>query len=313
MRKNIYDLIIIGAGPAGMTAGIYAGRFRVKTLILSKDIGGTCNTAHLVENYPGYKSIGGMDLMMKFKEHLDDYKDQVELKQEEIQGAKKDGSDFVLITEKGEYRAKSVIISSGTQRRKLNIEGEKEFLGKGVSYCATCDANFFKEKAVAVVGGSNSAVTAALLLAEHAKSVYLIYRKENYEKAEPVWVERMKENDKVTEILNTNVLKIKGEGIVKSIELNKSYENKKELKVDGIFIEIGSYPAMGLASNLEVKIDKNDLIMVNEKGETNIEGVYAAGDVTDGFGNLKQIITAAAAGAVTATSIYKWLAKKNKQ
>ncbi|NQU99201.1 MAG: FAD-dependent oxidoreductase, partial [Parcubacteria group bacterium] len=242
MEKKIYDLTIVGAGPAGMSAGIYAGRFRVNALVLSKDFGGTCNTAHLVENYPGYKSIGGMDLMMKFKEHLDDYKDQVDTKQEEVQGAKKKGDNFVLVTEKGEYETKSILLSSGTQRRKLNIEGEKEFLGKGVSYCATCDAAFFREKTVAIVGGSNSAVTAALLLAEHGKQVYLIYRNGQYKKAEPVWVERMKENKKITEINNTNVLKINGEGVVKSVELDKPYEDKNELNVDGVFIEIGSYP-----------------------------------------------------------------------
>lgn len=313
MEKKVYDLAIIGAGPAGMSAGVYAGRFRVKTLILSKDIGGTCNTAHLVENYPGYKSIGGMDLMMKFKEHLDDYKDQVEVKQEEVQGAKKEGNNFVLVTEKNQYEARSLILSSGTQRRKLNIEGEKEFLGKGVSYCATCDANFFKEKRVAVVGGSNSAVTAALLLAEHARSVYLIYRNGKYEKAEPVWVERMKQNKKIIEILNTNISRINGGGVVKSVKLDKPYKEKDQLKVDGVFIEIGSYPAMGLAANLRVEVDKNDLIKIDNTGQTNIEGVYAAGDVTNGFGNLKQIITAAAAGAVTATSVYKWLAKQNKK
>ncbi len=309
MKNKIYDLVIVGAGPAGMSAGIYAGRFRVKALVLSKDFGGTCNTAHLVENYPGYRSIGGMDLMMKFKEHLEDYKDQVGIKQEKVQGAIKKGNNFVLVTDKGEYETKSVLLSSGTQRKKLNIAGEKEFLGKGVSYCATCDAAFFKEKIVAVVGGSNSAVTAALLLAEHGRQVYLIYRKSEYDKAEPVWIERMRENKKIIEILNTNVLKIKGEGVVKSIELDKLYKDKNELNVDGVFIEIGSYPAMGLATNLGVKLDENDLIMVNEKGETNIEGVYAAGDVTNGFGNLKQIITAAASGAVTASEVYKWLTK----
>lgn len=313
MENKTYDLAIIGAGPAGMSAGIYAGRFRTRALVLSKDIGGTCLTAHVVENYPGFRSISGVDLMMEFKKHLEDYKEQVELKQEEVQGAKKDGDNFILVTNKGEYKVKSVIISSGTQRRKLNIEGEKEFLGKGVSYCATCDAAFFKDKTVAVVGGSNSAVTAALLLAEHGKRVYLIYRKNEYDKAEPVWVERMQENKKITEILNTNVLKVNGNGIVQSIELDKEYKGKKDLELEGLFIEIGSYPAMGLASNLGVKVDENDLIDVDELGRTNIEGVYAAGDVTNGFGNLKQIVTAAAAGAVTATSVYKWLAKQNKK
>ncbi len=312
MEKETYDLVIIGAGPAGMSAGIYAGRYRMKALILSKDIGGTCITAHLVENYPGYKSINGFDLMMKFKEHLEEYKEQVEFRQEEVQGAKREGDIFVLVTEKGEYRAKSVILSSGTQRRKLNIEGEKEFLGKGVSYCATCDAAFFRDKTVAVVGGSNSAVTAALLLAEQGKQVYLIYRKDNYDKAEPVWIERMQNNKKITEILSTNVLKIKGENIVKSIELDKPFQDKKELNVDGIFIEIGSYPAMGLASNLGVEVDKNDLIKVGGRGETNVEGIYAAGDVTNGFGNMKQVITAAASGAVTATAAFQWLKKNNR-
>lgn len=313
MKNVLYDLIIVGAGPAGMSAGIYAGRYRIKTLVLSKDVGGTCTTAHMIENYPGFRSISGLDLMVKFKEHLEDYKDQVEVKQEEVQRALRREDNFVLITDKDEYEAKSIVLALGTRRRKLNIPGEKEFLGKGVSYCATCDAAFFKEKTVSVVGGSNSAVTAALLLAEYAQKVYLIYRNGKYTKAEPVWVERMEKNEKIIKILNTNVLKINGKEVVKSVKLDKPYKGKKELAVDGIFIEAGSYPVIGLASNLGLKLDENDLIVVNEKGETNIEGVYAAGDITNGFGNLKQVITAAASGVVTATSIYKWLTSKNKK
>lgn len=308
----MYDLAIIGAGPAGMSAGIYAGRFRMKTLMIAKDIGGTCNTAHLVENYPGYKSISGIELMQKFKEHLDDYKDIVEVKQEEAKGAIKRGNTYEIVTDKGKYEARTIIIASGTRRRKLNIPGEKEFLGKGVSYCATCDAGFFRNKVVGVVGGSNSAVTAALLLAEYAEKVYLIYRKENITRAEPVWVNRMEENKKIEAIYNTNVINIKGDNLIKSIDLDKSYNNSKNLPVDGLFIEIGSYPMMGLAKKLGVKTSEADLVEVDDVGRTNIEGVYAAGDVTTSFGNWKQVIAAAADGAAAATSAYKWISAQKK-
>jgi thioredoxin reductase (NADPH) len=308
----MYDLAIIGAGPAGMSAGIYAGRFRMKTLIISKDIGGTCNTAHLVENYPGFKSISGIELMQKFKEHLDDYKDIVEVKQEEVKGAVKVEDGFELLTSKGKYNSKSLLIASGTKRRQLNIPGEKELLGKGVSYCATCDAGFFKNKTVGVVGGSNSAVTAALLLSEYADKVYLVYRKEKITRAEPVWVKRMEENEKIEAIYSTNIVKIKGDNLIKSVELDKPYNKSKDLAVDGLFIEIGSYPMMGLAKRLGVETDKNDLVVVDDVGRTNIEGIYAAGDVTTSFENWKQVIAAAADGAAAASTAYKWITAQNK-
>jgi len=310
MKETIYDLAIIGGGPAGMSAGIYAGRYRLKTVLLTKDIGGTCNTAHTVENYPGFKSISGAELMKKFKDHLDDY--DVEVKLEEVQGIIKEQGKYILISKKGKYKAKSVILALGTQRRKLNIPGEREFLGKGVSYCATCDARFFRNKIVGVVGGSDTAVTSALLLSEYASRVYIIYRKERL-RAEPIWVEKLEKNPKIQTIFQTNVLKILGNNLVTKIKLDKAYQGSKELRLDGLFIEIGAYPAVGLAKILGVKLNKADLVIIDDACQTNVEGIYAAGDVVAGFGNLKQIITAAASGAIAVTSAYKWLLTKKRK
>lgn len=308
--QSIYDLAIIGAGPAGMTAGIFAARYKMKAIIFAKEVGGTCNAAHRIENYPGFKSISGIELMNKFKEHLDDYK--VPIINLEVKGIKrKESSIFNLVAQEGEYNAKSIILASGTERRKLGIPGEKEFLGKGVSYCATCDARFFTNKIVGVVGGSDTAVTSALLLSEYASKVFLIYRKDKL-RAEPWWVEKAQNNPKIKIIYNTNVLKINGEKLVSSVDLDNSYEGNKSLKLNGIFIEIGAYPLVYIVKSLDVELNKKGEVVIDNMCQTSVKGVFAAGDVTQYFGGLKQVITAAAGGAVAATSVYRWLTASSK-
>lgn len=303
-RKGIvYDVAIIGAGPAGMAAGIFAARYRMKTVIFAKDIGGTCNKAHKIENYPGFKSISGIELMNKFKEHLISY--NVLIINKEIKGII-DKKTFTLITQDGECKAKSIILASGTERRKLGIPGEKEFLGKGVSYCATCDARFFVNKIVGIVGGSDAALTSALLLSEYASKVFIIYRKSKL-RAEPWWIEKVQKNPKIEIIYNTNILKINGKKFVNSVELDNPYIDSKTLRLDGIFIEIGAYPITYFTRSLGIKLNEKGEIIVNNACQTNIAGVFAAGDVTTGFGGLKQVVTAAASGAVAAMSAYKWV------
>ena len=314
MKMNIYDLIILGAGPAGMSASIYASRYKINHIIIGNIFDGSVVKAHLIENWLGEKSIKGTDLMMKFNDHIKDFgtnlivEDIVEIKEEE--NVEFGRNVFNIKTNNNKtYRSKSILIALGTKHRKLNIFGEEELLGKGVSYCAVCDGAFFKNKIVAVVGGSNSAAMASIMLSEHADKVYLIYRKKPL-RCEPIMTDRIKENKKITILYNTNVTKVLGENRVKSIELDNEYDSSKEIKLDGLFIEAGSVPSASLVKELNVNVNDSGYIIINSNGATNIEGVYAAGDITNGSNGLRQIVTAVSEGAISATSIYKYLKEK---
>lgn len=293
----MYDVSVIGGGAAGISAAIYSARYKLNTLLISKDIGGLTLIAHLVENYPGFKSITGPELMNKFEEHLKSY--NVTIKKEEVYSIKKN-KNFIIETENNKYEAKTIILALGTIRKKLNLLNEDKFFGRGLSYCHTCDAPLFFNKTVAVVGAGDSALSASLLLTEYAKKIYLINKKNKFE-AEPLILEKLKNNKKIEIIFNINLRELKGDKFLKSIIL----DNKKELKVDGLFIEIGYVPSQLLIKELKLKIDKNNYIIVNEKKETNVKGIYAVGDITNT--PLRQIVTAAADGAIAATSAYNYL------
>jgi thioredoxin reductase (NADPH) len=292
----MYDLIIIGAGPAGMAAAIYAARCKLNTLVISKAVGGYAAEAHKVDNYPGFTSISGFDLMEKFREHVK--KLGIEIKEEEVAGLKKE-TEFLVETDSSTHKAKAIILALGTEKRKLDIEGEEKFLGKGISYCAVCDSAFFKNKVTAVVGGSDAAANAALMLAECASKVYLIYRKENI-RAKPALVESIEKNPKIEIIIKANIKELKGENFLEAVELDTG----KELKIEGLFIEIGAVPSIALAKELGVKTDKEGYIIIDSGQKTNVEGVYAAGDITTGSNNVKQIITAASEGTIAALSVF---------
>ncbi len=307
-NEKLYDLIIIGAGAAGLTASIYASRYKVRHLVLGKVSGGLTLEAHKVENYPGYKSISGMELMQKFQEHAKSLGAKIE--QDEIVNIERKNKDFGITTSQDKkYQTKTLILALGTKRRKLNIPGEKELLGKGVSYCAVCDAIFYKDKIVAVIGGSNAAAMSALVLVEHAKQVYIIYRREKL-RAEPVMVDKVETNPKIEIIYSTNVLEAKGKNKLEEIVLDREYKGSKKLKLDGIFVEIGSTPAISLTRKLGVEVDQENCIKVDTYQATNVPGVFAAGDITSGLAKLRQIVTAAAEGAVAATSVYEYLKTK---
>jgi len=307
----IYDLIIIGAGPAGLTASIYASRYQIKHLLIGSQLGGTMVWASMVENYPGFESITGADLSQKMIEQVK--KLGVEIKNTGIVQIKRKETNFELKTENDELiGAKSLIIATGTQRQKLNIPGESEYLGKGVSYCSTCDAAFFKEKIVAVVGGSNAAVMSAMHLAAIAQKVYLIYRKKPL-RADPIWVERAQKESKIEIIYETNVMKIMGDDQkVTALKLDRSYQGNEQLKVDGLFIEIGGVPGTELVKLLGVELDEKGYIKVKPDMSTNIASVFAAGDVANAAGELQQIITAASEGALAANGVYQYLKEGGK-
>lgn len=305
---NLYDLIIIGTGPAGCAAGVYAARYRLNVLVIGEVAGGTMTEAHLVENWPGINSITGEALSENFINHLKYFK--VPIIQTSVKGIIKHDNGFTVTTSDNQQQeSKAIIIAAGTKKRVLNIPGEVEFKGKGVSYCATCDAFFFNKKTVAVVGGGDSAGTAALLLADHADKVYLIYRQTEL-RCEEITKERLKQNQKIELIYSTNLTKISGTDKVETISLDQQFNNSNELKVDGVFIEIGATPSADLARNIGVELDKADRIKINQDCSTNVPGVFAAGDITVGLFDLKQIVTAAASGAVAATTANKFVKTK---
>lgn len=302
METKIYDLIIIGAGPAGLTAGIYGIRDLLKVLIIGERQGGAISESNKVHNFPSYEEISGMELSMKIVEQVK--KLGVDLKQGRVEKISKKGEQFKVKVDNKEYISKKLILAIGREKRKLNVPGEKEFSGKGVNYCATCDAAFYKNKVVAVVGGGDSALTAALLLAGYATKVYIIYRKDKFFRAHPTWVKLTNKNKKIKSLFNSEVKQIKGKENVEKVILN----DKSELKLDGIFIEIGSVPDETLSKQLRVET-KEKYILIDKSQRTNIKGVFAAGDITDN--PLKQVITACAEGAIAADSAYKEIKKQN--
>jgi len=301
MSKEVYDTIILGAGAAGLAAAIYAARYKLKTLVISKEIGGVVIDAHAVENYPGFKKISGFELMEKFHKQAKDF--GVKIMQNEITDIKKN-KIFRVITNKESYKSKTLILAMGSERRKLDVPGEKEFRKKGVSYCYTCDAPLSKDKTVAVVGGSDSAARAAQLASEYAKKVYIIYRRDKL-RAEPYLVEQLEKDSKIEFIYNTNVIAVKGDKMLSSVIL----DSKKELKLDILFVEIGQVPNTTLARKLGVKIDKQGYIIVDKEQKTNVAHVYAAGDITNASNKFRQLTTAISEGSIAAENIYKLIKK----
>ena len=296
-EDKTFDIIILGGGPAGLSAAIYAARSSAKTAIIDISmLGGQPSNYLELENYPGFSKIGGYDLMEKFEEHADMFGIQ-KFPMEEIQSVDLTSEIKTVTTLNGEFKAKSIIIATGAQSKKLGVEGEKEFVGRGVSYCAVCDGAFYKDKVVAVVGGGNAAVEEGGYLTKFASKVYLIHRRDEL-RADKIVQERAFKNEKLEFIYDTVVNKINGDGVVKSatIENVKTHE-VKDLAIDGIFPYIGFEPNADLFTG-QVKQDKNGFIMVDEAMQTSVKGVYAIGDVR--VTPLRQVITAAADGAIAA-------------
>ena len=303
MTDKIYDLTIIGSGPAGLVASVYASRYKLEHLVFGAEAGGQMNEIYDIENWPGDTQISGHDLVARFVSHVENY--GVQIKKESVGSVKKnDAGLFEVQTSREKYLAKTLILAMGAHYRKMNIPGEKEFIGRGVSYCATCDAGFFREKVVAVVGGGNSAAVVALELADFATKIYLVSVEEKLT-VEPAWLEKITTNPKIELIRGTKVLEIKGNEKVEKIILDKTHKDKTYLAVDGVFIEVGTEPGVELAESLGVEIDEQKYIKVKEDLSTNVPGVFAAGDITTGSNKFRQVLTAAAEGSVAANSVYK--------
>ncbi len=306
-EQEIFDLAIVGGGPAGLIASVYASRYKVKNIVIAELMGGMAFGASEVGNFPSHPEISGMELMQKMQDHA--FKSLgASQKMGSVKNIdkKEDGTFEITIEPAEKILAKSVLISTGTTHSKLNVPGENEFRGKGVAYCATCDAFFYRNLDVAVVGGGNVALTAALHLAKIAKQVYLIVRSDKFN-GETVWVDRIKETPNIKIMINTSVKEIVGKDKVEKLILNDG----SELPVNGIFVSIGHKPVVDFTMNFDLARDEQGHIKVAPDMRTNIDGVFAAGDVTDGSNYFKQIATAVGEGSIAANSVYKFLQMKS--
>ena len=301
---KMYDILIIGTGPAGLTVALYAARYNLKTLCLGATLGGTAAEAWKVENFPGFSSISGLEFCQKVKSQAETAGAEIML--DEVTKISQEKSIFSVETKNEKnFQSRAIVLALGTQRRKLGVKGEEEFLGKGVAYCVTCDAVFFKGKTVAMVGGGDSAIKGAMLLAQYAKKVYLMVRGAELQ-SEPKNIEAIKQNQKMEIIYNTEIAEILGQQKVSGVLL----KNGQKIDLDGVFIEIGGVPPSALAKNLQVDLDDAGYIKVDQFQKTNIPRIFAAGDITNLFAGFKQIVAAASQGAVAAFSAYQDL-KKN--
>lgn len=324
-NQLVYDLIIIGAGPAGLTASIYASRYKLSNLVIGKTLGGEISLAHKVENYPGFISISGLDLGEKWQQHVEALGAQVMFKEvgrinivskttKKENLAQSSRVFEIEINEQEKYQTRALIVATGSERKRLNIAGEKEYMGKGVSYCHTCDAPFFKEKTVAIIGGADSAVSGGVHTAEYASKVYIIYRKDEL-RSEPIWQEewqKIEGSGKGETIYNTNVIEIQGDGTkVTGVKLDKPYKKSDSVKTDGVFIEIGSVPGTSLVQSLGVKLDETGHVVVDDNMNTNIPGLFCAGDMVSKSAKFKQATLAIGQGSLAAASAYQYLKKQS--
>ena len=300
---QIYDLIIIGAGPAGITASVYAARKKLNFLVISLDIGGQTAWSGDIENYTGYQFITGPELTQRFEEHMRKY--GIALKEnEEVLELTKSGEVISVKTNKETYQSWAVIIASGKKSRELGVPGEKEFKNHGLTYCATCDGPLFSGKIVAVIGGGNSSMDAGLQLIKIAKHIYIINITDQLA-GDAIMFEKIKAAGNVTILNNHQVTAVLGDKFVRAIKI-KNKEGEKELAVEGVFVEIGLIPNSAFAKNVE-KNAKNE-INIDLFNQTNIPGIFAAGDVTNVLE--KQIIIAAGEGSKAALSAFRYLAQK---
>lgn len=295
----MYDLIIIGAGSAGLPAGMYASRYKLKNCVIGAMPGGALATSHKVENYPGTLSASGREIMDRFTEHA--VSSGTELIQDEVMGVTKDGNIFTVKTASGKtLESKFVLLAIGNQYRHLGVPGEEQFLGAGVSYCATCDGMFFRNRTVALVGGGNTAITEALYLAEICKEVHILVRGKEF-RAEDVWTHQLPKHPNIHIHFETSVASIEGGfGVEKLVMTDGS-----ELAVDGIFVAIGNQPNTAIVDSLAPEKDRAGYVVVDARQRTSVPGLYAAGDITTGSNKFQQTIMSAAEGCLAAHSIHE--------
>ncbi len=296
----LHDFIIIGGGCAGLSASIYARRYNMDVLILTEGLGGTITTTHLVENYPGFTAVSGQELADAMIAHAQANDVPMKLGSR-VKRVWKEGEIFKIEFGKEIYEARSVLLSTGTTYRKMDVKGESEFASKGVSYCATCDAPFYKGKNVIIVGGGDSAVKESLILAEHASQVTLVYRGEIITKAEPINLKRMEGTANIKTRLKTNIVEIMGDNRVRKVK----FDDETEMDTDGVFVEIGRIPLTTMVDELGVEKNQKGEIKISNMSESSIPGFYAAGDVTDT--EWKQAIVSASEGCKAAFRAFEFV------
>ena len=299
-----YDLIIVGSGAAGLSAAIYAGRYRMRVLLVNGEFGGETATAGAIWNYPGVKGVDGYDLMKVMREQAEEvgttFIDGMVSHTERVGGC------FEIRVGEKKIASNTLIFAIGTSRRHLGLPREKELTGRGVHYCMTCDGPLYTGKKIAVVGGGDASVKGINLAGEYADHIYFIVRDPEIV-AEPINLEQMQKlGEKITVLTGTEVKEIIGSGKLEKILLNKEIEGSAELPIDGLFVEIGAEPKTAIAEELGVAVDKGGYIVTDAMARTNVPGVFAAGDAVNFFGRFKQDITAACLGAVAATSAYEY-------
>lgn len=308
MNNKTYDLVIIGNGPAGITAAVYAARYKINQIIVGDMPGGLVSSAHKICNFPTYTDISGMELTQKFIEQLTQLQiPQIFDRVQEIH-PQPDHTFSILLSNHQQIISKTILLAIGTKHRHLNLAKENEFLGNGLSYCATCDGMLYKNKTIAIVGGSDSANTSALYLSQIADQVYQIYRGSSL-RGDPTWIEQIHQNSRITTIYNTNIVELLGQEKLTGVKLDQPYRQQDILKIDGLFVEIGSEPDISIIQNLSIST-QNNYIISNPDQTTTHPGIWAAGDITTGSNGFRQIITSCSEGAIAAQNIFEYLQRQ---
>ena len=300
------DVLIGGQGAAAYSAALYAARYQMSTRMAGAQFGGETAIGGSIENYPGFPAIDGFDLMLKMKEQVDGL--GVPLSNTDISAVEKTDHGFIsTLTDGTKIESLSVILGIGRERRKLGLPNEDDLMGKGVSYCSTCDAPLYRNRRVVVVGGGSAAVEGAILLGKYATEVWIAYRRDTFTRPEPILINLLNDAENIDRVMGTEVVELLAdEAGLTGVRLSKPFEGSDRIEVDGIFIEIGADPRVEIAKSLGVELDpETNEIHVDRMMHTSVEGLYAAGDLTNASGPLKQTVTAAAQGAIAALSAYQ--------
>ncbi len=303
--KNKYDIAIIGGGPAGLSSAIYAGRSKLRTIVFGDGWGGETALSGIIWNYPGAKNIDGYDLIKIMREQAKDFGS--DFMDERVDSVSKEGDFFKLNFKNNSLFSKTIVFATGTKRKKLNILREDDLKGRGVHYCVICDGPVYSGKEIAMIGGGNSAIKGALIAINFAKKIYIINKKENLSGEQMSIDELKKYGDKIEVIHNTKVEELIGEEKLDKILLSKDFKGSRELKIDAIFVEVGTSPNNELLKEIGIETDEGGYAKVNKDMSTNIAGVFVAGDIADIFNGFKQNIVASAMGSVAANSASNFL------
>lgn len=307
--ETLYDLAIIGGGPGGVAAGVYAARKKLKAVLITENFRGQSTVAGEIQNWIGSISISGEELAKNLENHIKSYSKDIEIvEKERVTSVAKENDIFAIKTSKGEYKSKTILITTGSIRKKITVKGSEEFEGKGITYCATCDAPMFGDADVAVIGGGNSAFEAATQLLAYAKSITIVQRSEF--RAEPIMVQKILSNPKVKGITNVDILEIKGDKFVSSIVYkDKNTGEITDLPVAGIFVEIGANPSLDFMEHGLVKLNEREEVITDSKTQkTSTPGIWSAGDCTDGLYKQNNIAVGDAIKAVE--DIFRFLKKE---